>query len=254
MMFCPACGASLPEVAIFCPSCGKRLDSDGPAPENEPKQQQETQHNDSPGQQNNYAGPYIPMSRAEMKAKAKASLSGNWGIAIAVSLVGGLILSAAGAISFGIGGIILTGVISFSLNLFYLAITRGGSGAFEDLFAGFNRFGDTCITGVLVWAFTLLWSLLLVIPGLIKMYAYSMTFYIMNDQPELTGQDAITASRKLMDGNKWDLFVLQLSFILWLLLSGLTCGILFIVYVGPYMSATTAIFYDDIRQRQTPQA
>ena len=74
-----------------------------------------------------------------------------------------------------------------------------------------------------------------------------MTFYILKDHPELSGNDAITASRKLMDGHKGDLFILQLSFIGWFLLSCLTCGILFF-YTVPYYYATEAAFYESIKE------
>ena len=73
-----------------------------------------------------------------------------------------------------------------------------------------------------------------------------MTSYILADHPEMTAQEAIDASRKMMDGHKMDLFVLQLSFFWWYLLCGITFGIAFL-YVGPYVSAATAKFYDTIK-------
>ena len=77
-----------------------------------------------------------------------------------------------------------------------------------------------------------------------------MTYYILQDNPDMKGIDAITASRQMMNGHKWDLFVLHLSFIGWFLLSSLTFGILQICYVAPYLSATTAAFYDNLKAQQ----
>ena len=100
-------------------------------------------------------------------------------------------------------------------------------------------------TMFLAGLFIFLWSLLFVIPGLIKSYAYSMSFYLMADDENLGGNDAITKSKELMKGHKWDLFVLQLSFIGWILLSMLTCGVLTVFYVGPYMQMAQLIWYEE---------
>ena len=92
----------------------------------------------------------------------------------------------------------------------------------------------------------LLLALLFVIPGLIKSYSYAMTFYIMADNPGIDGNEAITRSRQMMDGNKWRLFCLDFSFIGWIILCMLTFGILFF-YVGPYMEAAHAAFYQSLK-------
>ena len=95
--------------------------------------------------------------------------------------------------------------------------------------------------------FTFLWSLLLVIPGIIKAYAYSMSFYILADNPELTASEALAKSQSLMRGHKMELFILELSFIGWFFLIGLTFG-LAAIYVAPYMEATMANFYNSIKE------
>ncbi len=94
--------------------------------------------------------------------------------------------------------------------------------------------------------FVALWSLLLIVPGIIKAFSYSMANYIMAENPEIKALDAITKSRKLMNGHKFELFVLGLSFFLWYMLVAITFGIA-IIYVGPYMEATTANFYLKIK-------
>ena len=97
-----------------------------------------------------------------------------------------------------------------------------------------------------MYVFIFLWSLLLVIPGLIKSYSYAMSNFILADNPTMSANDAITASRKMMDGNKWRLFCLDFSFIGWYLLCGLTFGLL-TFFVEPYHQAARAEFYESIR-------
>ena len=95
--------------------------------------------------------------------------------------------------------------------------------------------------------FTMLWSLLFIIPGIIKSYEYRMIPYILADNPEMDRKEVFALSRKLMTGNKWKAFVLDLSFIGWELLSILTCGILSIFYVNPYVLSTNAALYEKLR-------
>ncbi len=93
--------------------------------------------------------------------------------------------------------------------------------------------------------FVFLWSLLFVIPGFIMAYAYSMAIYIAHDNPEMSTMDAIKKSKELMRGHKWDLFVLDLSFIGWILLACLTGGIGFF-FLQPYIDTAHAEFYREI--------
>ena len=87
---------------------------------------------------------------------------------------------------------------------------------------------------------------MLLIPGIIKTYSYAMSYYILADDENIAPLDAITKSREMMDGHKWEFFVLQLSFILWGLLCAVTCG-LAALYVGPYQQVTMANFYDRLK-------
>lgn len=184
-------------------------------------------------------------SIGEMKAAAKAQLNCKWLLTTGVLVVGALILS---AVSFTIiGSLLLIGAIEFGYCAYLITVTRNKDSDFGKLLSGFNRFGDVCITGILKWLFTGLWSLLFVIPGIVKSYSYAMTMYIMQDHPELSGNDAITKSRQMMDGHKFDLFILDLSFIGWYLLGSLTFGILIIFYVEPYRQVTRTNFYEQLR-------
>ena len=97
--------------------------------------------------------------------------------------------------------------------------------------------------------FIFLWSLLFIIPGIIKSYEYYMVDYILTEDPTIDYKDALEMSRRMMDGNKWATFVLELSFIGWILLSILTCGILSIFMVNPYMYATESELFLELRTR-----
>lgn len=92
-----------------------------------------------------------------------------------------------------------------------------------------------------------LWSLLLIVPGIIKMYEYYMVPYILTENPDIEYKAALQLSRDMMDGNKWKTFVLGLSFILWDILGALTLGIAEVFYVQPYRSLTYAALYCQLR-------
>ena len=99
--------------------------------------------------------------------------------------------------------------------------------------------------GALTYLYTFLWSLLFVIPGIVKAYSYAMTYFIAKENPDLTAEQAILASMKMMSGNKMKLFLLDLSFIGWIILSIFTFGIGFI-FVAPYMANARAAFYEEL--------
>lgn len=189
------------------------------------------------------------VERAQLKAHAKQSLQGKWGIAIGTLLVSSIILGAAGVTY--VGPLILSGVLEVGLAIVFLEIIRNWQCEFGDMFKGFNNFGTTCLAGILKSVFTALWSLLFVIPGIVKAYSYSMTGYILADHPEMSPNEAITASRQMMDGHKADLFVLDLSFIPWYLLCGITFGLAGF-YVIPYVTATKAAFYEALKAENAP--
>ncbi len=95
--------------------------------------------------------------------------------------------------------------------------------------------------------YTILWSLLFVIPGIVKSYEYQMIPYLLAENPQMTKEQAFAESKRMMDGQKWNAFVLDLSFIGWDILSAMTLGILGIFYVQPYMDATHAALYEALR-------
>ena len=170
----------------------------------------------------------------------------NWGIAIGAYLIYALIISALSAIG-GIGTLVLGGPLMVGLVAIFLSIIRTSSARIEDLFSGFSEdFVSRMLAYILYSVFIALWSLLFVIPGIVKSYSYAMTFYIMRDNPGIGANEAITRSRQMMDGHKWQLFCLHFSFIGWILLSIVTCGI-GVIFVAPYMEAANAAFYESIK-------
>lgn len=119
----------------------------------------------------------------------------------------------------------------------------------DEIKMGFHPYGRTVGAMVLRDVFIFLWSLLFLIPGVIKHYSYRMVPYILADDPEIGAMDAITLSRQMMDGHKWNTFVLDLSFLGWDLLSALTLGLLGVFYVNPYKFSTSAELYQVLKNQ-----
>ena len=109
-----------------------------------------------------------------------------------------------------------------------------------------NNHATVFKTSLCVTVFEFLWSLLFIVPGVIKHYEYKMIPYLLTENPEMTRKEAFAESKRLMKGNKWKAFVLDLSFIGWDILSLLTCGILGIFYVNPYKNAAEAALYEAV--------
>ena len=131
---------------------------------------------------------------------------------------------------------------------YYLNHIRGFNPEWKSLYKeGIDNYGSYLVTGVLVNVFTVLWSLLFVVPGIIKALAYSQANYVIHDNPRLKGKEAIEISKRMTNGFKGDLFSMYLSFIGWYILVGLTCGILSI-YVTPYVETTAAMYYENLKR------
>lgn len=131
---------------------------------------------------------------------------------------------------------------------YYLNHIRGFNPEWKSLYKeGIDNYGSYLVTGVLVNVFTVLWSLLFVVPGIIKSLAYSQAKYVIHDNPRLKGKEAIEISKRMTNGFKGDLFSMYLSFIGWYILVGLTGGILSI-YVTPYVETTAAMYYENLKR------
>ena len=182
------------------------------------------------------------VKRSQIKKLAKRQLKRNWGIAL-----GSITLCSAMSIAaLFIGGPALANVVAVGFAAAYMAIIRTGKAKISSIFEGWKSFGPAFIAGILVPLYIGFWTMLFWIPGIIKSYAYAMTNYVIRDNPDMTANEAITESRRLMRGNKWRLFIMDLSFIWWDILCVLTLGIL-TIYVIPFKLAARAAFYDAVK-------
>jgi uncharacterized membrane protein len=194
------------------------------------------------------------ISNSDIMSNARSQLQGKWRSAILVAFIYMLIIIIPGSIpKIGkICNLVIGGPISFGICYYFLSFTRGRYPVLEDLFKGFSIFGKTFISYLLIILFTILWTLLLIVPGIIAAISYSMTFYIMADNSEISGQDAIKKSKELMMGNKYRYFCLLCRFIGWGLLSILSLGIGFL-WLIPYFMTSNARFYETLIQPGTNQ-
>lgn len=214
------------------------------------------------------------MNRKELKRMAKDSLKGKYAEAIKLYLIYFLIIFGINfIIGFGFGfyagitgnpindftmsiieivasiiSIIIESLIAFGMTSFYLKISRNEKVTYKELFSKKHLFWPYIAIYVVTTIFTFLWSLLFIIPGIIASIAYSLVYLIKLDNEELSTLEVIKESKRLMDGHKWEYFVLNLSFIGWILLGLLTFGILYF-WLIPYMSVTQANFYNYLKEK-----
>lgn len=194
------------------------------------------------------------MNRAELKSAAKGQISGKIGILFVISLIIAVISGAAGwvlrFIPLRLGSlaatIIITPAFALSVVRVYLNITKGVNPEVNNAFSGFDDFWSAFKVNFLVGLFTFLWSLLFVIPGIIKAYSYSMSLYVLAENKGKKALECINESKAMTNGHKMDLFVLGLSFIGWGLLCAVTLGIA-CIWVVPYVSATMANAYNSLK-------
>lgn len=180
-----------------------------------------------------------------VKLKAKAALEGNWLGAILVFILFVLLTAALEATGIGV---IFSGLLVFGYAAFCLELVKTKKASLGALLGGmFKNFLKKWGASLLMGLYLCLWSLLFLIPGIVKSYSYSMTYYIMQEKPKLGINEAITKSREMMNGHKWQLFLLDLSFTGWMLLSIVTLG-LALFYVWPYYQAARAQFYKQIKK------
>lgn len=179
-----------------------------------------------------------------MMARARQRLKGHWLEAALATLIYTVILSAASATY--VGELILAGPLLFGYVLYLMCLNDTGRSDFNMLFTGFNRFAETLVAGLLTTLAISIGIALLIVPGVILSLGFSMVFFIMAEDKNISGIDAIKASWEMMKGNKGELFMLWLRFIGWALLACLTCGIGFL-WLYPYMYEATYNFYRQLR-------
>lgn len=206
----------------------------------------------------------------ELRATARQALSDNWGTAAAIMLVYLLISFILGIPSQAADFLKMTGnagsnlpallsgsslvigilflPMQWGISTMFLDLHRGGTISFDGLFEGFTggRYARILRTYLLTYIFVLLWTLLLIIPGILKALSYALVPFILRDEPELSAREVLAKSSAMMHGRRWHLFCLSLSFIGWGVLALLTCGI-GILWLTPYMQTAYAAFYEDAR-------
>lgn len=188
------------------------------------------------------------MDRAILKSAAKRQIKGNIGILFAISLLSGLITGALSAIPLvgSIAGMLLSAAFSLALIDIYMGVSDGRKPEVGDLFSQIRNVLPAFCTTFLVGLFTFLWSLLLIVPGIIKGCSYSQAMYILAENPGISPTEAINRSKAMMDGHKMEYFLLGLSFIGWSILGIFTLGILYI-WLIPYMQTTLANYYKSLK-------
>ena len=193
----------------------------------------------------NQPKPEMPRNH-EIRRSARYALKDNWTQAVLATLVYTLVGCAAASIPFA--GLLVLCPLEFGFMLCFLRLVRGedSSEMVGDQFSVFNKYGRYLGGSLLMTLYIFLWGLLLIIPGIIKGYAYAMTPYVMNDRPDLDADDCIHESRMMMRGYKWKLFCLDLSFIGWAILCLFTLGIGFL-WLQPYIEASHAKFYEELK-------
>ena len=184
----------------------------------------------------------------ELRAMARAQLKGGWLPAVGMYMVYCVIICA--SVCVGIGPLVLGGPLLLGVFGYFLKKARGEMTQLENLFDGFKLFGSSFLLHLLSALFIGLWTCLFIVPGIVKCFSYSMSFFILRDNPEIGATEAITRSRKMMNGYKGKLFCLCLSFIGWGFLCCLSFGIGFF-WLAPYMILTLTNFYEDLKKNQT---
>lgn len=188
---------------------------------------------------------------SELRAMARESLRGKWPMAAVAVLIYGIVAGGLSAIPV-IGGLcsLFVGVpMAYGLAILMWNVFKAKDVDFGILFDGFRDYGRIFLTKLLQNIYTGLWSLLLIVPGIIKAYSYAMTDYILKEEPGLKYNAAIEKSMAMMENNKMKLFLLDLSFIGWIILSCITLGIGFL-FLTPYMQVARAAFYEDLKAQR----
>ncbi len=191
------------------------------------------------------------ISRIEIKERAKANVKQQQGMAILAFVLYSVISGVLTGATVGLAVLFLMPPLTVGFSYFSLRLYRGEPCEITDMITpGFQDYVRSLVGILWMYLFTFLWSLLFVVPGIIKGIAYSMTPYILADRDDISAQDALVESMDMTYGHKLDIFIMMLSFVGWWLLSALTFGILALVYVGPYTATSMAGLYEELKKEQ----
>jgi len=184
----------------------------------------------------------MPVDNNSLMSKSRKDLEGIWTPTVITFLVYLMISSGAGIIPFG--SLLVAGPLSVGLGFYSLQIAKGNEVKLENIFIGFNNFANAIGTYFLMIIFIFLWSLLLIIPGIIASISYSQVFFILAEdtEKELDPKLILSMSKEMMKGHKMDYFILLIMFFGLGLLSLLTLGIA-LIWLIPFMQVTMANFY-----------
>jgi uncharacterized membrane protein len=191
----------------------------------------------------------ITISNQAIISFAKDKVSQNWGLAIVGSLVY-LVVTSVASLFLSVGSLLVTGAFMLGYAYWALFILRKDSFEVEHLFDGFQNFVNSLVTYLLMVLLVFAWTLLLIVPGIIKALAYSQAFFILADEPETKGMDALRKSEAMMKGNKTKYFLMLLVFMLLGLACVFTLGIGYL-FLAPVMQVSLAKFYDEARRQYT---
>lgn len=181
---------------------------------------------------------------------ARQALSGHWKTAVGAAAIFGILYPLQWLPPWGdLVAFMVSGPLSVGMARFSLAISQKSPATAAQVLSGFQVFWRSFSAYFLSVLFILLWSLLLIIPGIMAAMSYSMIFYILADNQNSAPLDAISASKAMMRGHRWRLACLFARFLGWGVLSVLTVGIGFL-WLLPYMGVSTALFYEDLKSRQ----
>ena len=190
-------------------------------------------------------------SRIEIKEQAKVGFYQQRGIAILAFVLYSVISGVLSGATVGLAALFLMPPMTVGYAYFSLRIYRGETSEIMDMLAiGFRDYLKSLVGILWMTLFTFLWSLLLIVPGIVKAVAYSMTPYILAEQDDVSAQDALKLSMDMTYGYKMDIFMMGLSFIGWWILSALTFGILAFFFTGPYTATSFAGLYDELKAIQ----
>jgi uncharacterized membrane protein len=185
--------------------------------------------------------------------QARESLKNRWGLAVGgnvVYLILVVLIQMVPKIGW-IASLILGGPLLLGWSVFFLSFSRKQDAQIAQIFEGFNRFVNGLAAYLLMSLFILLWTLLFIIPGIVAYLSYSQAFFILAENPQLEGREALRRSKTLMKGNRLKLFFLFWRFFGWFLLGVASLGIGFL-WIMPYLGTTLARFYDDLQQNAGP--
>ena len=191
------------------------------------------------------------ISNSQIRQRAREILGGNLfsGSWLYPVLVGVIVAAISGALSATfVGPMIVSGLLSVASSRYFLDRVRGNiePKQIETSIDGIkNNVLGSLLTGILYNVFVAIGSMIFVIPGIIFGFSFSMAFYIINDHPEMTAMEALKESHRLMKGHKMQYFMLNLSFIGWMLLGSFCFGI-GTLWAASYLSTANAIFYEEL--------